>query len=245
MGTLSPSVRLLAAGLSALLLAPVVLAQTAPAPGTLQAGPANAARGAALSGSCAGCHRAGGRAPDLTGRPAAQTQAALVAYRSGTRQHPVMQGVAARLSDQDIVDLAAHYAQAGGAPAAPPAATPSTPPAAPPATTPPAPATPPPAATPTAPATPLARGKALYLDGDPARNILACAVCHGETGQGADDLGIPSLVGLGEAATLAAMKTYRAMPPVGIAYPDAMRIALKPMTDADLAAVAAYVGTLK
>ncbi|MFC6658937.1 c-type cytochrome [Deinococcus multiflagellatus] len=70
-------------------------------------------------------------------------------------------------------------------------------------------------------------------------------MCHGEDGQGAEALGIPSIAGLGEAATLAALKSYRAMPPVGIAYPDAMRIALKPMTDADLAAVSAYVGTLK
>lgn len=240
MGIVSPSVRLFAAGLPALLLASTVLtqpvrAQTAPPASPLQVGPASAARGATLAGSCTGCHRAGGRAPDLTGRPAAQTQAALVAYRSGARQNPVMQGVAARLSDQDIVDLAAHFAQAGGQPATP---TPSTPaPSTP---------TPPPTTTmPAAPATPLALGKALYLEGAPARNILACAVCHGEDGQGAEALGIPSIVGLGEAATLAALKTYRAMPPVGIAYPDAMRIALKPMTDADLAAVSAYVGTLK
>ncbi|MBZ9712691.1 c-type cytochrome [Deinococcus multiflagellatus] len=232
MGTFSPPVRLTVAGLPALLLASVVFAQTAPASApALNAAAPSAARGATLAASCAGCHGPSGRAPDLTGRPAAQTQAALVAYRSGARRHPVMQGVAARLSDQDIVDLAAHYAQAGAPPTAP---VPTPPPSTPPATT-----------TPAAAATPLARGKALYLEGAPARNILACAVCHGEDGQGAEALGIPSIAGLGEAATLAALKSYRAMPPVGIAYPDAMRIALKPMTDADLAAVSAYVGTLK
>ena len=35
------------------------------------------------------------------------------------------------------------------------------------------------------------------------------------------------------------------MPPVGIAYPDAMRIAVKPLTDADMNAVAQFVATLK
>ncbi|MFC6658938.1 c-type cytochrome [Deinococcus multiflagellatus] len=136
MGTFSPPVRLTVAGLPALLLASVVFAQTAPASApALNAAAPSAARGATLAASCAGCHGPSGRAPDLTGRPAAQTQAALVAYRSGARRHPVMQGVAARLSDQDIVDLAAHYAQAGAPPTAP---VPTPPPSTPPATTTPA-----------------------------------------------------------------------------------------------------------
>ncbi|MVN87817.1 c-type cytochrome [Deinococcus sp. HMF7620] len=237
------SVRLLAAGLPALMLAGAVLAQTTPSAAGALSATANAARGATLAASsCAGCHRAGGRAPVLEGQSAARIQEALVAFRAGTRRNPVMQGVASQLSDQDIVDLAAHYAQAGATPAAPAPSTPAPSTPAAPATSPVSPASTPPAAT---AAARLAQGTALYLEGDPARNVMACVVCHGEDGQGADALGIPSLVRLGETAVLAALKEYRALPPVGIAYPDAMRIALQPMTDSDLAAVAAYVGTLK
>ena len=47
------------------------------------------------------------------------------------------------------------------------------------------------------------------------------------------------------ASVLAQLRAYKAGPVTGIPYPDAMHIALTPMTDADLTAVAAYVATLK
>jgi cytochrome c553 len=37
----------------------------------------------------------------------------LVAYQKGERKHPTMRGIAASLTDQDIADLAAYYAQHG------------------------------------------------------------------------------------------------------------------------------------
>ncbi|GGR78775.1 c-type cytochrome [Deinococcus sedimenti] len=200
-------------------------ASTSPAP-TLRAGPADPAHGESLSGSCGSCHGPTGRAPVLKGEPAAQIQNALVAFRSGTRRNGTMQGVASRLSDQDIVDIAAFFAGTAAAPAAP-----ATPPATPPTTAPSATATP--------------DGKALYLEGNPARDLLACAVCHGEDGSGADAVGIPAIAGRSAASVLATLKEYHSMPPVGIAYPDAMRIAVKPLSDADMQAVSAFVATLK
>ena len=45
----------------------------------------------------------------------ASTQAYLVralqAYKSGERSHPTMKAIAASLSDQDMADVAAYYAQ--------------------------------------------------------------------------------------------------------------------------------------
>ncbi|NTX99938.1 c-type cytochrome [Deinococcus sp. JMULE3] len=213
-----------------LLAGVAALAQTTPAPttpATLKAGPADLTRGEAIAASCSGCHGPTGRAPVLKGEPAAQIQNALLAFRNGTRRNGTMQGVASRLSDQDIVDVAAFYA---GPPAAPAPATP------------PAPSTPTPAAPVTAPG---ALGRTLYLEGAPSRDVLACAVCHGEDGKGADAVGIPAIAGLSAASVLETLKAYHAMPPVGIAYPDAMRIAVKPLSDADMSAVAQFVATLK
>ncbi|WP_119674098.1 c-type cytochrome [Deinococcus sp. RM] len=212
--------------------APTTPAQTSAAATTLKAGPADLTRGEAIAASCSGCHGPTGRAPVLKGEPAAQIQNALLAFRSGTRRNGTMQGIASRLSDQDIVDVAAFYA---GPPAAPAPATP-------PAPSTPAPGTPTPAAPVTAPG---ALGRTLYLEGAPARDVLACAVCHGEDGRGAEAVGIPAIAGLSAASVLETLRAYHAMPPVGIAYPDAMRIAVKPLTDADMTAIAQFVATLK
>lgn len=212
-----------------LLAGAAALAQGSAGPSAaLVAGPPDLAHGAVLAETCATCHSPTSRAPVLKGESAALIQEALVAYRSGARRGGPMPGIAARLSDQDIVDVAAFYA---GTPASA-------------AATPPAAATPSPAApTPAAKAAP--DGQALYLEGDPARDLLACAVCHGEDGRGADAVGIPAIAGRSAQEVLATLKAYHAMPAVGIAYPDAMRIAVKPLSEADMQAVATFVSTLK
>ena len=48
--------------------------------------------------------------PNLAGVPADVTYKQLDDYRTGKRQNPIMQGMAAPLSDQQIADLAAHFA---------------------------------------------------------------------------------------------------------------------------------------
>ncbi|MFW8625841.1 c-type cytochrome [Deinococcus sp. ME38] len=221
--------------------ASLVLAQTAASPATTDSALAgltpSAARGETLAGSCAGCHGPNGRAPALKGDPAPQIRTALLAFRAGTRLNGTMQNIASRLSDQDIVDIAAFYS-GDSTPASAPAAAPAT-----------APVTPPPATTP--PVTPppttgaTTAGETLYQVGAAARGVIACAVCHGETGAGAEDVGVPAITGRTAASVLAQLRAYKAGPVTGIPYPDAMHIALTPMTDADLNAVAAYVATLK
>ena len=69
---------------------------------------------------CVGCHGIPGykasfpevyRVPMLGGQSEKYIAAALIAYKKGERKHPTMAGIAAGLSDQDIADLAAYYAQ--------------------------------------------------------------------------------------------------------------------------------------
>ena len=49
--------------------------------------------------------------PVLGGQSEKYVASALSAYKKGERNHPTMRGIAAGLSDQDIADLAAYYAQ--------------------------------------------------------------------------------------------------------------------------------------
>jgi len=69
---------------------------------------------------CQGCHGIQGYrtaypevypVPLLGGQHADYIAVALRAYREGTRKHPSMQAIAQGLSDQNIADLAAYYAQ--------------------------------------------------------------------------------------------------------------------------------------
>ena len=51
--------------------------------------------------------------PRIAGQHEAYLVKALQEYKSGERSHPSMRAIAASLSDQDMADLAAYYAQGG------------------------------------------------------------------------------------------------------------------------------------
>lgn len=75
----------------------------------------DAARGGALAATCAGCHGANGigasdQFPNLAAQPAAALYKQLADFHSGKRVSPIMQGFAAALTEQQIADLAAHFA---------------------------------------------------------------------------------------------------------------------------------------
>ena len=81
-------------------------------------GDANAAKNKVAM--CIGCHGIPGykatypevyRVPMLGGQSEKYIVAALNAYKKGERSHPSMVGIAKGLSDQDIADVAAYYAQ--------------------------------------------------------------------------------------------------------------------------------------
>jgi cytochrome c553 len=71
---------------------------------------------------CIGCHGIAGyqasfpevyRVPMISGQNAKFIVAALDAYKKGDRKHPTMRGIADSLSDKDMADVAAYYAEHG------------------------------------------------------------------------------------------------------------------------------------
>lgn len=95
--------------LAALSLGLATVAQAAPLPkGDATAGQAKAA-------ACGACHGADGNSmaptfPKLAGQNAKYTYKQLQDFKSGRRANPMMQGIAAGLSEQDMADLAAYFA---------------------------------------------------------------------------------------------------------------------------------------
>jgi cytochrome c553 len=116
----------------------------------------DAARGAAIAGTCNNCHGANGISadaiiPNLAGQGAAAIYKQLEDYKSGKRDAAVMGVFVNPLSQQQLIDLSAHYASLGGSSSDT--------------------AAPPDEAT-----------RKLTQDGDPMRGIVACAACHGPQG---------------------------------------------------------------
>lgn len=77
---------------------------------------------------CIGCHGIPGyqasfpeihKVPMISGQSAKFIASALNAYKKGERKHPTMRGIAETLSEQDVADVAAYYAQDGGKTEAP------------------------------------------------------------------------------------------------------------------------------
>ena len=105
---------LLATAVAAVLVAPSAMAQGPPA--------GDAAKGRDKTQMCQGCHGIEGwrtafpevyHVPKIGGQHEAYLVKALQEYKSGERSHPSMRGIAASMSDQDIADVAAYYAQSG------------------------------------------------------------------------------------------------------------------------------------
>lgn len=78
--------------------------------------------GEAKAAMCIGCHGIPGyqasfpevhKVPMISGQNAQYIAASLVAYQKGERKHPTMKGIAITLTEKDIADLSAFYAQHG------------------------------------------------------------------------------------------------------------------------------------
>lgn len=84
---------------------------------------------------------------------------------------------------------------------------------------------------------------ALYLAGDPARGIMACAACHGADGQGSGP-GNPAINGQPRAYVVDQLKRWRSgerrNDPRGV-----MAVAVGRLTDAELATLAAWLETAR
>lgn len=88
----------------------------------------DAKAGGTKAAMCIGCHGIPGyqasfpevhKVPMISGQGPKYLEAALAGYRKGDRKHPTMQAIAQSLSDKDIADLAAFYANHGEPKAAP------------------------------------------------------------------------------------------------------------------------------
>jgi cytochrome c553 len=82
----------------------------------------DAARGEQKVAMCMGCHNTVGyqgtfpqvyKVPMIAGQDPKYIVSALTEYRSGDRKHPTMHAIATPLTDQDMADVAAYYAQLG------------------------------------------------------------------------------------------------------------------------------------
>ena len=99
--------------------APAATSVPTPAVATAPVGDAKA--GAQNIQRCQGCHGIEGwrtaypevyKVPRIGGQHASYFVSALKAYKSGERKHPGMRAIAVSLSDKDMLDLAAYYAEA-------------------------------------------------------------------------------------------------------------------------------------
>lgn len=121
--------------------------------------------------NCVSCHSRDGQAyipqyPRLSAQIASYTAAQLALFRSGERRNMAMNQTAARLSDQEIADIAVYLA-------ATPAADPWT-----------------------SRNTALRQqGQTLYTQGHAQTGLTACAGCHGAQGAGNAAAGFPRVAG--------------------------------------------------
>ena len=83
-------------------------------------GDANA--GATKIAMCVGCHGIAGyqasfpevyKVPKISGQSEKYITSVLTAYKKGERKHPTMRGIATSLTDQDMADISAYYANHG------------------------------------------------------------------------------------------------------------------------------------
>ena len=84
-------------------------------------GAGDAAAGKNKNSMCAGCHSIPGyrtvypdtyQVPKIGGQHASYIVSALKGYKAGDRKHATMRAIAASLTEQDMNDLAAYYADA-------------------------------------------------------------------------------------------------------------------------------------
>lgn len=71
----------------------------------------DAAKGKTIAESCASCHANGGQFPYLDGQLAAYLYKQLQDYKDGSRANPIMAGLVAGLSAEDMANVSVYYSQ--------------------------------------------------------------------------------------------------------------------------------------
>jgi cytochrome c553 len=164
----------------------------APAVDTTPATWGDAKAGQTKAGACAACHGLDGNSsdpqyPKLAGQHETYIWRQLRLFKSGERQNPIMAGMAAPLSEQDMRDIGAYFATqkatAGVADDTPVTAGPN-------------------------------QGKAFYQVGERIfrggkGETAACQACHGPAGRGIPGPTFPSIAGQHASYTVAQLKFFR------------------------------------
>ena len=168
---------------------------------------------------CLACHQPRGRNdaffPRIAGKPEGYLYNQLLNFRDGRRQFPMMTYMVGNLPEPYLREIAQFFASQH----------------------PPYPALAPVAAT----AHMLERGRVLARQGDPARRIPACVACHGQQLTGVAPA-IPGLAGLPRDYVNAQFGAWKNKARRAQA-PDCMADIAARLTDADVAAVSAWLGS--
>jgi cytochrome c553 len=169
--------------------------------------------------ACTLCHGAEGQAtasgyfPRIAGKPAGYLYNQLTHFRDGRRQNPGMANLLDHLSDAYLRDIAEHFA-AIDLPYPPPQTTRVTP-------------------------AERERAEALVQRGDPARQLPACAACHGERLTGVNPA-VPGLLGLPRDYLIGQLGGWQ----TGLRHalaPDCMAQVAKALSPEDVGALASWL----
>ena len=104
------------------MFAALALSLTAAMPAQAQGVTGDVKAGQSKAAMCIGCHGIVGyqstfpevyKVPKIAGQNDKYIVSALEAYKKGDRKHPTMRGIAISLTEQDMADLGAYYAQLG------------------------------------------------------------------------------------------------------------------------------------
>jgi cytochrome c553 len=172
--------------------------------------------------ACVSCHGHQGRGisnvyfPRLAGKPAGYLYNQLVAFREGRRKYAPMNFLLAYLPDEYLQKMAQYYAdiQVPYDNPAPPAVSQEI----------------------------LQQGKNLVTTGNPGRQIPACVICHGPNLSGREP-GVPGLIGLRADYLSAQLGAWRYGTRTAL-EPDCMQLIAARMTEADVAAVSAWLASM-
>jgi cytochrome c553 len=182
----------------------------------------DAVKGGALFGSsCQGCHGQNGNStnpnfPRLAGQLPAYLGTQLTILKLGVRPSPIMNSKAAKLSDDDIANVVAFLSSQK--------------------------------ATKTfssSDAKLAAEGKKLFLEGRPKDGVMACAICHGSSGEGYMSGGAPRIANQSPAYVVKIVAEFKNGPIAENSHYTAMKVAATPLTDADVKAVVEYLTSLE
>jgi cytochrome c553 len=171
--------------------------------------------------ACTGCHGREGRAasdgyyPRIAGKPAGYLYNQLVNFRDGRRTYALMTHLVQHLTDDYLREIADHFAGLD-LPYPPPQSL-------------------------ALGAGMLARGRKLVLEGDPARDLPACAQCHGAALTGVAPA-IPGLLGLPRDYLNSQLGAWR----IGqrrAQEPDCMARIARQLDGDDVAAITGWIAT--